>query len=409
MDEQFTVTPTTETAWKGTSESIETVIPDGVKLESNEDATSFVMSSEESETKTDEFLELSEEDRIKINTETYDVMVTGAEIAEFTADTNISSSEILNEIEKTYGVKLDVSDVLNLIEIKERLTSQSPGQIVNAYAEMPRGIQAIIKSTYAEVYPNMDEKSPESIPVLNYLAREFILNLYSSTEMGQFIAEYTEAMNDIQNRTGSENIMTDARYDACYDKIKDAYENECPKLQAEYDELKESNPEEAEKVKGKIERISKAYTDFEDAVSYTRIIQKITERPSILNRAYKDTKYFTKTCMDFDSKFCCEDSNVKIRTLESVFRSLMLNSFMREDAAKTICNLIWMEVYDKDIHNVSDKWYVYYLVDIAYMLHRTSGFGTVSEKTTEAFREIVRRINVLKDEKEIRKGKKKRR
>ena len=42
MDEQFTVTPTTETAWKGTSESIETVIPDGVKLESNEDATSFV-------------------------------------------------------------------------------------------------------------------------------------------------------------------------------------------------------------------------------------------------------------------------------------------------------------------------------------------------------------------------------
>ena len=274
---------------------------------------------------------------------------------------------------------------------------------------MPRGIQGIIKSTYAEIYPDIDEKSPESIPVLNYLAREFILNLYSSTEMGQFIAEYTEAMSDIQNRTGSENIMTDARYDACYDKIKDAYENECPKLQAEYDELKDSNPEEAEKIKGKIERISRAYTDFEDAISYSRIIQKITERPSILNRAYKDAKYYTKTCMDFDSKFCCEDSNVKIRTLEAVFRSLTMNSFIPDDAAKTICNLIWMEVYDKDIHNVSDKWYVYYLVDIACMLHRTSGFGTVSEKTTAAFREIVRRINVLKDEKEIRKGKKKRR
>lgn len=408
MNEQFTLTETPETAWKDTSESVEVVIPNDTKLESNEDATAFVM-SEEGSSATDALQELSEEDRIRINAETYDAMVTGEEIAEFTADTNISSSEILNEIEKTYGVKLDVSDVLNLIEIKDRLTSKSPGQIVNAYAEMPRGIQGIIKSTYAEIYPDIDEKSPESIPVLNYLAREFILNLYSSTEMGQFIAEYTEAMSDIQNRTGSENIMTDARYDACYDKIKDAYENECPKLQAEYDELKDSNPEEAEKIKGKIERISRAYTDFEDAISYSRIIQKITERPSLLNRAYKDAKYYTKTCMDFDSKFCCEDSNVKIRTLEAVFRSLTMNSFIPEDAAKTICNLIWMEVYDKDIHNVSDKWYVYYLVDIACMLHRTSGFGTVSEKTTAAFREIVRRINVLKDEKEIRKGKKKRR
>ena len=209
MNEQFTVTETTETAWKDTSESVEVVIPNDTNLESNEDATSFVM-SEEAKPTTDALQELSEEDRIRINAETYDAMVTGEEIAEFTADTNISSSEILNEIEKTYGVKLDVSDVLNLIEIKDRLTSKSPGQIVNAYAEMPRGIQGIIKSTYAEIYPDIDEKSPESIPVLNYLAREFILNLYSSTEMGQFIAEYTEAMSDIQNRTGSENIMTDA-------------------------------------------------------------------------------------------------------------------------------------------------------------------------------------------------------
>lgn len=310
---------------------------------------------------------------------------------EFNEATNINttSGDIAKVFKDNYNVDISIGDVSILMDVVNRMKNKDT--VLNPYAELPVSIREAIRNTFKDITDVSD--TPENMSNLNFLAKEFIVGLYHSAEIGQILDEYNEAVSQIQERTDKEHVMVDYRYDGVLEKITNAYK--------EVVEDPEKNPEVAQ-------RVMKAYEFFTNAISMKRIITAIDERPSILNRTYKDIRYFQRWCMDYDSKWCCDgNTKIKFRTLEAIYGSLRALD-LDEETAKTICGLLVKELAPLDKNDVHDKYYAYYMSDIIFMLHKTTLFGEVSSKMNEAINELKKRISALRDSKELRNKKKRR-
>lgn len=299
---------------------------------------------------------------------------------------SVTTDSLAKEFKDNYGLDIKYEDIACLIELKKRLATDPT---TNIYAELPTSVQKAVKNAFGQAFGGAQNMS---ISDLNYVSNVFIDEIFTSAELDGYITEFNEALSDLRDRTKEENIENDCRLDDIFEKVTTMYEK------------RDTYEDEESKVKAE-----KTHEAFMTAISFSKILESIEERPSRLNRAFKEAARFNSYAMDFDSKFCCGESNVKVRTLEAVRWALAENAFINEDYAKTICILIAENTRERNIDDIYDKWYVYYLTEVSYLLHKTTLVGDVTSKTSEAIKSICAKLDDLCVEKAARKGKGKKR
>lgn len=301
-------------------------------------------------------------------------------------ETSVSAQNLVDEFKKNYDMDIDFNDITILMELKERIDKEN---CTNIYAELPKSVQKLIRKSFSEAF-----NGDIDINTLDTISSVFLSELFSSAELDGYIKEFNDVMGDISSRVKEENITNDAKLDEVFEKVTKVYETTR--------ELVESEPDTAER--GEL-----TYNTFMTAITLENILKTISERPSVLNRAYKESRNFKSYAMSFDRKFCCGESNVKIRTLEGICYGLQSNATVSEEFAKTICILIANEVSERNLEDVYDKWYVYYMSEVVYLLHKTTLVGDVSSRTNDAITSICNQLNELVLAKASRKGKGKKR
>lgn len=329
--------------------------------------------------------ELNVED---INPETVDASTDAEDFIvtpEPTEDSGPSINNLLDEFKTKYGIELSVTAIKELMELKERIDTGD--KLTNTFAQLPTPLQKIIRTEFAPAFGN-DPAAHE----LDFMASAFINELFQSAELDGYLNEFNDVMNDMKSRTTEVNIENDARLDSVLDRVNKLYETRTT--------LREKNDEES------AVKVEKTYEAFTNAITMAPILKEIEERPSKLNRAFKSIGDFDMYAMKFDSKFCCTESNVKVRTLEGVYWGLVSNAHVSEEVAKTICILVAENtIYSRDVNNVYDKWYVYYMTEVLFLLHKSTLLGDVTAQMNESVKTISNLVTTLKIEKEIRKGK----
>ena len=246
----------------------------------------------------------------------------------------------------TYEEALQLVDVMNRYKAHEKF---------NVFEALPMSIKTVILQEAASVGADRS--------TVNFFAKTFINDLVNNTyldrEIKDFNAELQEAMAPMGNIVGT---MMDEYNDEVYDKFT-------TKLFEKADEIRNSDPEKAL-------QLNTIGTNFEAAVTLSRIRSNLSVNNSISNKHYKYARDNWKKLVEEYNNII---ANVypKPRDLDSCLKGLITAGYS-EDYSKTIISLVVSEVKDA-IKNGSleEHIYAYYLTNSLLNLNYTANNSKV--------------------------------
>lgn len=248
----------------------------------------------------------------------------------------------------TYEEALQLVDVMNRYKAHEKF---------NVFEALPMSIKTVILQEAASVGADRS--------TVNFFAKTFINDLVNNTyldrEIKDFNAELQEAMAPMGNIVGT---MMDEYNDEVYDKFT-------TKLFEKADEIRNSDPEKAL-------QLNTIATNFEAAVTLSRIRSNLSVNNSISNKHYKYARDNWKKLVEEYNNIIA-DVSPKPRDLDICLRGLIVSGYP-EDYAKTIISLVVSEVKDAVKNgSLEEHIYAYYLTNSLLNLNYTANNSKVIE------------------------------
>lgn len=313
----------------------------------------------------------------------------------FNQDTS-NKSNILKSIKEVSGIDISDSEMVQFIELINRVkTKQNAAVYPNLFAELPPSLKKSILANLGGEYTGNDPL------FMDYLAKELIQDVLGSTAFNSIINEYNESVASVQNDLKSGRTLVSAQLDVTRDTMTKKYKELA-------DKLREDGKTEA------ADYYDSLVVSYERAYGFKAIFEMIEQRPSLINRCYKETRFFNRYCRDFADKFCGENvltptddknkSMPTIRTLMAAYSSLC-NIGIGEDFAKTICVMIYYAVHDFDTNKVQDMVELYLLIDAIYVIDKASITGDAVEEIHKNICLLSEKIAGMLNEKESRHNK----
>lgn len=249
----------------------------------------------------------------------------------------------------TYEEALQLVDVMNRYKAHEKF---------NVFEALPMSIKTVILQEAASVGADRS--------TVNFFAKTFINDLVNNTyldrEIKDFNAELQEAMAPMGNIVGT---MMDEYNDEVYDKFT-------TKLFEKADEIRNSDPEKAL-------QLNTIATNFEAAVTLSRIRSNLATNNSISNKHYKYARDNWKKLVE-EYNTIIANVSPKPRDLDICLRGLIVAGYP-EDYAKTIISLVVSEVKDAVKNgSLEEHIYAYYLTNSLLNLNYTANNSNVIEK-----------------------------
>lgn len=302
---------------------------------------------------------------------------------------DVDDKLIINRLNSDFkGISDD--DVLALLDVMKRYKA---GEKFNVYSSLPKIFQM-------EILKAAEDSDVHDRSVLNFFAKNFINDLVSDVYMSEEIDNFTSEMESITK--GIDNVPG-LIVDSYTDDLKDKFENTLIKAA---EEVKETDPDKSEKLLTIVQ-------NFKDSYSLKRIIDDITERPSLANRAYKMGRdRWNSVVLDSKNKF--DNSNPRIRSIDTVYNVLSTYHETRgfsELTRKALCVLLHNSMMEaiKD-ESVENHIYAYYL---------TAGFINIrfTSNNSEIVNELIKNVikvltlidGIIEQVQSNKKGKKKKR
>lgn len=327
------------------------------------------------------------------------------------------NSEIMKEEVSFSGVSKSIGEILEVGEVPvsevhifmdliKRVRSKE--KINNIFAELPPTFKRHILKQMGQI----DEAAAFTAnpTFCNFLAKELIQDIVGNTAFDSLISEYNKEMSTVNSDLKNGKTLVSAYNDVMRETMTTKYQEIADKLRADGDEETAVYYE-------------KLIASYKDAYNLKKLKEAIEERPSLLNRAYKEIKHYEQYAFDFSMKFCMNVTPIKnaqgeevempsIKTLDAVYNALMRSGvFTNEDTAKTLCVLIYLIYSDTDISNIHEYTLLYFIIDSLYVLDRASKVGDSIEETLEnlgwfenTLEEML--VNKMADKKSKKKGKK---
>lgn len=246
----------------------------------------------------------------------------------------------------TYEEALQLVDVMNRYKAHEKF---------NVFEALPMSIKTVILQEAASVGADRS--------TVNFFAKTFINDLVNNTyldrEIKDFNAELQEAMAPMGNIVGT---MMDEYNDEVYDKFT-------TKLFEKADEIRNSDPKKAL-------QLNTIATNFEAAVTLSRIRSNLSVNNSISNKHYKYARDNWKKLVEEYNNIIA-DVSPKPRDLDICLKGLITAGYP-EDYSKTVISLVVSEVKDA-IKNGSleEHIYAYYLTNSLLNLNYTANNSKV--------------------------------
>ena len=249
----------------------------------------------------------------------------------------------------TYEEAMQLVDVMNRYKAHEKF---------NVFEALPMSLKSVILKEAASVGADRS--------TINFFAKTFINDLVNNTyldrEIKDFNAELQEAMAPMGNIVGT---MMDEYNDEVYDKFT-------TKLFEKADEIRNSDPEKAR-------QLNTIGTNFEAAVTLSRIRSNLAANNSISNKHYKYARDSWKKLVEEYNNIIANVSP-KPRDLDICLRGLIVAGYP-EDYAKTIISLVVSEVKDAVKNgSLEEHIYAYYLTNSLLNLNYTANNSKVIEK-----------------------------
>lgn len=302
------------------------------------------------------------------------------------SELKVEDNDIVSKIKEEYG-NIDDQDVIDIISVMKRYQS---GEKFNVYSSLPKILRNEIDKAAMEV--GVVDRS-----TINFFAKNFINDLISDTYIGKEFKNFQEELEEV---TKPMNNIQGFIIDTYTDDLKVKFEDNM----LEYSETtKESDPE-------KSERFKKIAENFKATYTLSKILDDITERPSLINRAYKDARdNFDRIKEDFNEKF--KDSKPRVKPLETVLTPLMYKLGYPDDYSKTfavlINNSILKETSDDTMEN---HIYAYFLMLGFVNINLTADSSQLTKSLCESIFNIMNSIeSYMTAINSSKKGKKKRR
>lgn len=248
----------------------------------------------------------------------------------------------------TYEEALQLVDVMNRYKAHEKF---------NVFEALPMSIKTVILQEAASVGADRS--------TVNFFAKTFINDLVNNTyldrEIKDFNAELQEAMAPMGNIVGT---MMDEYNDEVYDKFT-------TKLFEKADEIRNSDPEKAL-------QLNTIATNFEAAVTLSRIRSNLSVNNSISNKHYKYARDNWKKLVEEYNNIIA-DVSPKPRDLDICLKGLITAGYP-EDYSKTIISLVVSEVKDAVKNgSLEEHIYAYYLTNSLLNLNYTANNSKVIE------------------------------
>lgn len=249
----------------------------------------------------------------------------------------------------TYEEAMQLVDVMNRYKAHEKF---------NVFEALPMSLKSVILKEAASVGADRS--------TINFFAKTFINDLVNNTyldrEIKDFNAELQEAMAPMGNIVGT---MMDEYNDEVYDKFT-------TKLFEKADEIRNSDPEKAL-------QLNTIGTNFEAAVTLSRIRSNLAANNSISNKHYKYARDSWRKLVEEYNNIIANVSP-KPRDLDICLRGLIVAGYP-EDYAKTIISLVVSEVKDAVKNgSLEEHIYAYYLTNSLLNLNYTANNSKVIEK-----------------------------
>lgn len=249
----------------------------------------------------------------------------------------------------TYEEAMQLVDVMNRYKAHEKF---------NVFEALPMSIKTVILQEAASVGADRS--------TVNFFAKTFINDLVNNTyldrEIKDFNDELQKAMAPMGNIVGT---MMDEYNDEVYDKFT-------TKLFEKANEIRNSDPEKAR-------QLNTIGTNFEAAVTLSRIRSNLAVNNSISNKHYKYARdNWKKLVEEYNSTIF--NVNPKPRDLDTCLKGLITAGYP-EDYAKTIISLVVSEVKDAiENGSLEEHIYAYYLTNSLLNLNYTANNSKVIEK-----------------------------
>lgn len=295
------------------------------------------------------------------------------------------------------------AEIHTFMELVTRIKSKE--KINNIFAELPPTFKRQVLKTMGET--NEEEVLTSNPTICNFLAKELIQDIVGNTAFDSLISEYNKEMATVNSDLKNGKTLVSAYNDVMRETMTVKY-LEIAK------ELREKGNEETAVY---YEKLSESYSD---AYSFKRIKDAIEAKPSLINRAYKESKHYESYAYDFSMKYCMNIKTIKnaegkdismpsIRTLDSACKALQRSGvLLNEDFAKALCVLIYLVYADVDITNIHEYTHLYFLIDSIYVLDKASNSGYAIEETINNISAIEKKFEeLLADKASIKYNKKK--
>ena len=246
----------------------------------------------------------------------------------------------------TYEEAMQLVDVMNRYKAHEKF---------NVFEALPMSIKTVILKEAASVGADRS--------TVNFFAKTFINDLVNNTyldrEIKDFNAELQEAMAPMGNIVGT---MMDEYNDEVYDKFT-------TKLFEKANEIRNSDPEKAR-------QLNTIGTNFEAAVTLSRIRSNLAVNNSISNKHYKYARDNWRKLVE-EYRDIIANVNPKPRDLDTCLKGLITAGYP-EDYSKTIISLVVSEVKDAiENGSLEEHIYAYYLTNSLLNLNYTANNSKV--------------------------------
>lgn len=278
---------------------------------------------------------------------------------------DLSDDKITKALMEQYE-DVDARDAAQLITVMNRYKS---GEKFNVFDALPDSLKNIINKEAMAVGADRS--------TINFFAKSFINDLVNNTFLEQEIQDFNKDLAEVMAPMGNiAGTMMDEYNDEVYDKFT-------TDLIAKSELLRYADEPNVEKA----DQLVRIANNFTEAVKMTRLIKLVKEKPSFINRYYKNSRdNWNKIVTDFDAK--ASTVSPRPRDLMSCYNGL-ISAGCEDYVARTITALAADSVINAiNDGSLEEHVYGYYLTNSLMTLGITANTSRIVADIKDAVNEL---------------------
>lgn len=278
---------------------------------------------------------------------------------------DLSDDKITKALMEQYE-DVDARDAAQLITVMNRYKS---GEKFNVFDALPDSLKNIINKEAMAVGADRS--------TINFFAKSFINDLVNNTFLEQEIQDFNKDLAEVMAPMGNiAGTMMDEYNDEVYDKFT-------TDLIAKSELLRYADEPNVEKA----DQLVRIANNFTEAVKMTRLIKFVKEKPSFINRYYKNSRdNWNKIVADFDIK--ASTVSPRPRDLMSCYNGL-ISAGCEDYVARTITALAADSVINAiNDGSLEEHVYGYYLTNSLMTLGITANTSRIVADIKDAVNEL---------------------